>query len=132
MRAFLRLCRWWLLAVGFLLAVFAAVLFMVRASDDSSEWALQEVRLGMTPDQVDQILARTSYDTKPVDLWCRYYGDRASCSLLCGYRDHDLRIDFDEGERTVIGAALRQNRPRSPWWERPMTYLRRIRSAIRI
>ena len=125
MRAFLRRWRWRLVAAGFLLAVFVAVLFMARDADDGSKAPWEMVQPGMTWEQVGEILARSPpYPTQQSAFFDKSYWYRE-----CVYRHYVLRIRFDK-DRARVTSKIRV--PRASWWEKLLIDLRRLRSTIGI
>jgi len=104
---------------------------------DGSKAALEEVQLGMTPSQVDEVLARSAYKAKrgPTRLGVGgSFGPPPSPApvfhfVVYSYREHDLAIYFDK-TGTVISKDRTANGQKAPWWEVVFSFWNRVRAVL--
>jgi hypothetical protein len=135
MRPFLHRWRWWLWGGAACLLAFSvsAVVFFFAEEPDGSEKALQVVQLGMSPEQVGEVLERAYPLDEPVGgSWYHVAflgGDAASAyGLFRAFRDYDVVFVFDR-ERIVENYRIRH---RGAWWGGPFAYWNRCRAALGI
>ena|ERR1700732_1568094 len=134
MRAFLRRWRWWLwgsAACVLALSVPGALYFFAEESDGSEE-VLDRIQLGMTLEQVCEVLG---VEPPPDNAFGRARPGEVGAIveppflLTTLFRDHEVRIAMDNRRTGVIFKA-RIEHPRTRWWTPLLTYWNRVRAAL--